>query len=103
MACVPTCPFSKGSYTVSSADDGSCMVLAKLLPAMQSYFHHNSFRPGQLEVMLPVMHGKDVLVKMPTGGVRRCACLCHCLLLVDTAMGLVISPLIALMEQQVRL
>ena len=100
MACVPTCPFSKGSYTVSSADDGSCMVLAKLLPAMQSYFH---YRPGQLEAMLPVMHGKDVLVKMPTGGDKTMCMFVPPLATSDTAMGLVISPLIALMEQQVRL
>ena len=59
MACVPTCPFSEGSFTVR--------VLV-YYPAMQSYFHHNNFRPGQLEAMLPIMHGKDVLVKMPTGG-----------------------------------
>ena len=103
MACVPTCPFSKGSCTVSRADDGSCAVLAKLLPVMRSYFHHDSFRRGQLEAMLPVMHGNDVLVKMPTGGGKTMCMFVPPLATSDTAMGLVISPLIALMEQQVRL
>ena len=103
MACVPTCPFSEGSCPVSSADDGSCTVLAKLLPAMQIYFHHDSFRPGQLEAMLPVMHGKDVLVKMPTGGGKTMCMFVPPLATSDAAMGLVMCPLIALMEQQVRL
>ena len=85
------------------ADYGLCTIFVKLLPAMQSYFHHDSFRPGQLEAMFPVMHGHDVLVKMPTGGGKTMCMFVPPLATSDTAMGLVISPLVALMEQQVRL
>ena len=66
--CLNTCPFAKQISTVSTPNEDSCAALAKLQPAVCSYFHHDSFRPGQLEAMLPVMHGNDVFVKMPTGG-----------------------------------
>lgn len=100
-ACEPTCPFSKGTIAVSTASDGSCPVFAKLLPAMRSYFHHESFKPGQLEAMLPVLHGHDVLVKMPTGGGKTMCMFVPPLATSPTAMGIVISPLVALVEQQV--
>ena len=58
---------------------------------------------GQLEAMLPVMHGTEVLVKMPTGGGKMMCMFVPPLAASHAAMGLVISPLIALMEQQVRL
>ena len=76
---------------------------SKVATCQQSYFHQTSFRPGQLEAMLSVMHEEDVLVKMPTGGGKTMCMFVPPLATSDTAMGLVISPLIALMEQQVRL
>ena len=102
-ACVASCPFSKGTCTVFPASDVLCPFVAKLLSVMQSYFYHESFRPGQLEAMLPVMHGHDVLVKMPTGGGKTMCMFVPPLATSNTAMGLIISPLVALMEQQVRL
>jgi bloom syndrome protein len=32
------------------------------------YLKFNNFRPGQLEALLPAVHGRDVFVWMPTGG-----------------------------------
>ena len=60
-----------------------------------------SFCPGQLESTLPAMHHKDVFVRMATGSGKSL-----CMFLVplsrnSTAMGIIISPLKALMEQQV--
>ena len=52
-----TCPFGKSTSMVLPDPDDSCVVVAKLQPIMRSYFHHKSFRPGQLEAILPVMHG----------------------------------------------
>ena len=66
--CSTSCPFAKCSSVISSPDVDSCPAVAKLRTALVSYFHHDSFRPGQLEAMLAVMHGNDVLVKLPTGG-----------------------------------
>ena len=82
--------------------DDSCVVVAKLQPIMRSYFHHESFRPGQLEAILPVMHGHDVLVKMPTGGGKSLCMFLPPLATSDTAIGVVIRPLVALVEQQVK-
>ena len=36
--------------------------------AMQQYFKYDTFRPGQLEALLPVIHGNDVFVRIRTGG-----------------------------------
>ena len=74
------------------------MARSKLEGALHSTFQHTSFRPGQL---LSVSHGKDVFVYMPTGGGKS-----FCMFLVPIsrgcgAVGIVISPLVGLIEQQV--
>ena len=68
---------------------------------LSSRFHYSGFRPGQLEALLAAAHGKDVFVHMRTGGGKS---LCMYLLPLacgNDAMGIVISPLVGLMEQQV--
>lgn len=77
------------------------LLLVKLQPTMRSYFHHDSFKPGQLGAMLPVVHVKDMFVKMPTGGGKTLCMFLPPLATSDVAIGLVISPLVALMDQQV--
>lgn len=77
------------------------MARPKLEGALRSTFHHTSFRPGQLEALLSVSHGKDVFVRMPTGGGKS---LCMFLVPISLgcgAVGIVISPLVGLIEQQV--
>ena len=66
---------------------------------MLSRFGHASFRPHQREACEAVIAGKDVLLVMPTGAGKSL-----CYQLPGLARGgttLVISPLIALMEDQV--
>ncbi len=62
-------------------------------------FGHRTFRPGQREVVEAVLRGDDVVAVMPTGGGKS---LCYQLpaLLLD-GLTLVVSPLIALMKDQV--
>ena len=48
------------SYCPSRASSSS-VARPKLEEVLQSTFHHESFRPGQLEALLPVAHGKDVV------------------------------------------
>ena len=36
--------------------------------ASETCFKFAAFRPGQLEAVLPALHGKDVFVRIPTGG-----------------------------------
>ena len=79
----------------------SCVARVKVTEALQTHFGFKTFRPGQFEALLAVAHGKDVLVRMPTGGGKS---LCMFLLPLSTssrAMCVVVSPLVCLMEQQV--
>ena len=39
-----------------------------LLPALKQRFGFDSFRPGQEAVVRDILHGRDVLAIMPTGG-----------------------------------
>jgi ATP-dependent DNA helicase RecQ len=62
-------------------------------------FGLSSFRPGQREVIQAVLDGKDALCIMPTGGGKS---LCYQLpAVVRDGLTLVVSPLIALMKDQV--
>jgi len=72
-------------------------------PALQTLndvFGYRHFRGDQAEVIEAALAGRDALVLMPTGGGKS---LCYQIpALVRGGVGLVISPLIALMQDQVR-
>ncbi len=69
------------------------------LETLQSIFGYDDFRPHQGEIVELVCGGADALVLMPTGGGKS---LCYQVpALVRDGCGVVISPLIALMQDQV--
>lgn len=61
-------------------------------------FGHNSFRPGQLESIKALLSGKDVVAIMPTGAGK--SIIYQLPLVVTGGLGVVISPLISLMQDQ---
>ena len=78
-----------------------CAAESKLRFVLNNTFQHSDFLPGQLQALLPVAHGRDVFVHMRTGGGKSLCMFILPLALGGEAMGIVISPLVGLMEQQV--
>src|SRR5690606_4915755 len=69
------------------------------LSVLQSVFGFETFRDPQEDIIEGLIHGKDTLVLMPTGGGKS---LCYQIpSLVRPGVALVVSPLIALMADQV--
>ncbi|MBE0492238.1 MAG: DNA helicase RecQ [Sulfurospirillum sp.] len=67
---------------------------------LKDLFGHNNFKPKQEEAIDAILSGKDVLMILPTGGGKSLAYQLPSLMMQGTT--IVISPLIALMQDQVQ-
>jgi ATP-dependent DNA helicase RecQ len=84
---------------VESAALPSPSLASSLEGSLKHYFGYDSFRLGQREVIAAALEGQDLLVIMPTGGGKS---ICFQLpALLKPGVMVVVSPLIALMQDQV--
>jgi len=73
--------------------------LATAQRSLRATFGFDEFRPGQAEIVEAILSGRDVLAVMPTGSGKS---LCYQLpALLRDGLTIVVSPLIALMRNQV--
>lgn len=67
---------------------------------LEKYWHHKNFRPLQEEIINSVLQGNDTLALLPTGGGKS---ICFQVpALMQEGLCIVVSPLIALMQDQVK-
>ena len=96
--CSAACPLAGANL---SAPREGCVAYSSLCTALHRHFGFSSFKAGQLEALLPALHGKDTYIRMATGGGKSLCMYLAPLASSTSAVGVVISPLVGLVDEQV--
>lgn len=91
---------SESSPTKKTGNKGEDPNYDRAISVLQRYWGHASFRAGQYHIVESVLRKRDVVAILPTGGGKSICYQVPALLL--GGLTLVVSPLISLMEDQVR-
>ena len=99
--CIPLCEtLISGLGVLGGCCLNSLAYMFEPEKVLRKYWGYEGFRPGQREVICSALQNKDTLALMPTGGGKSITFQVPALVL--PGICLVISPLVALMKDQVR-
>ncbi len=103
VAVAPLSPeAAKFAVMDGSSNQGTSVTDRELSQTLEEVFGFSSLRPGQAEVIADVLDGHPVVTVMPTGAGKSLCYQLPAVLLGETGgVSLVVSPLIALMKDQV--
>ena len=93
-------PISEPVDKVEWKETTAKVDLTEAKTVLKKYFGYDSFKPGQEEIIAELLSGRDVLAVMPTGAGKS---ICYQVpALLFQGITIVISPLISLMQDQVK-
>ena len=101
MLCGSECCLARGPGVCANGESVTCAAKVKLQETLHKYFKFPTFWPGQIEALLPVLHGNDVFVRMATGAGKSLCIFLAPLAVSEPGIGVIISPLIAPTKPQV--
>ena len=100
--CNSLCSLAVGPPATATEEQlQACPAYCSLMHVLSTVWKYPKLRPGQLEAVLPVLHGRDVFVRMATGAGKSLCMFLAPLAAQENGIGVVISPLNGLMDEQV--